>query len=73
MNIKVLYTSVDRVRIKRAFKTLKMAQRFAHHYVGAHPDMGSYYAVSNDGIGKIEVWGDCTLQQLFPPQKETNT
>jgi hypothetical protein len=63
--ISVLYTTVDRCRVKRQFKTLAGAQRFAHKWLGETPEIGSYYAVSSDGIGKIECAG-CTLYELFP-------
>lgn len=63
--IYVTYTAVDGYRAKRKFNTLKYARSFAHDRVGAHPDMGRAYAVSNDGIGKVEVTG-CTLGDLFP-------
>ena len=64
--IVVLYTSVDRCRIRRKFRTLDGARAFAQKYVGKHPDQGMFYAVSDDGVGKIEVSG-CSLDDLFPP------
>lgn len=67
--IVVTYTSIDHFRKQRRFKTLAGAQRFAHRYVGPHPDQGSTYAVSDDGIGKIEVRG-ATLADLFPDDPE---
>jgi hypothetical protein len=63
--ITVLYTSIDRCRTRRKFKTLKGAQKFAHHLIGAHPEIGFHYAVSGDGIGKVQVTG-ATLAELFP-------
>lgn len=65
MTIRVKYSSVDGYSVRRSFKTLVGAQKFAQKYVGEHPDMGSYYAVSFDGIGKIEVDG-VKLSDLFP-------
>lgn len=62
--ITVRYSSIDRYRTRRTFKTLEGARKFAVHYVGEHPEMGSTYAVSDDGVGKIEVEG-CTLRELF--------
>lgn len=62
--IKVKYTSVDGYRSTRPFKTLKGARAFAQKYVGKNPDMGSFYAVSSDGIGKITVEG-VPLKDLF--------
>ena len=70
MEIKVKYSSIDGYRKYATFKTLKGAQKFAHKWVGEHPDIGmgfgKGYAVSYDGIGKIEVSGDATLKDLFP-------
>lgn len=65
-NIKVRYSSVDGGGAPaRTFKTLKGAQKFAHQWVGAHPEIGSTYAVSGDGIGKVTVSG-ASLRELFP-------
>ncbi len=73
MDISVTYTSIDRCRETRKFKTLAGAQRFAQKMIGRAPEMGSYYAVSGDGIGKIEARG-VFLHELFPairvPQEE---
>lgn len=63
--ITVVYRSVDGCRIKKKFKTLPGAQKFAAKYVGKHPEIGSSYAVSGDGVGKVEVWGT-TLAEMFP-------
>lgn len=63
--ITVTYTSIDRLRKKRSFKTLAGARRFAHSYIGAHPDIGLGYAVSFDGLGKVE-WSGTTAAELFP-------
>jgi hypothetical protein len=64
--MKVVYSSIDRVRIARQFKTLAPAMRFAHKWVGQHPDLaGDRYAISNDGVGKITAEG-VTLRELFP-------
>ena len=67
MQITVRYTSVDRFSETRKFKTLKGAQRFAQKWVGDHPDLGRWYAVSFDGIGKVVVSG-CSLEDLFPEE-----
>ena len=70
MKIKVKYSSIDGYHKYATFKTLKGAQKFAQKWVGEHPDIGmgfgAGYAVSYDGIGKIEVAGDATLKDLFP-------
>jgi len=67
--IVVIYRSSDGVRFVKRYATIEPARKFAHHYVGAHPDIGSTYAVSHDGIGTIYVEG-CTLAQLFPPREK---
>lgn len=63
--IRVTYVSCDGYRQTRKFKTLRGAQRFAHEWVGAHPDIGTRYAVSFDGIGRVTVEG-VALSDLFP-------
>jgi hypothetical protein len=63
--ITVVYSSVDRVRNRRKFKTLSGARAFAHKMVGPHPEIGFRYAVSGDGIGKVTVEG-VSLAELFP-------
>lgn len=68
MKITVTYTSIDRCRKRRVYKTLEGARKFAHEWVGPHPDMGTGYAVSDDGVGKVEVSG-ASLADLFPAMK----
>ena len=63
--IEILYKSCDGVRLRRKFKTLKGAQRFAQLYVGPHPEIGTRYAVSPEGIGIVYVAG-ATLDEIFP-------
>jgi hypothetical protein len=65
--IVVTYKSIDRCYKRRSFKTLAGAQGFAHLMVGPHPEIGTIfqYAVSSDGIGKVEVRG-ASLEELFP-------
>lgn len=65
MTIKVRYRSIDHFTKTSTFKTLPGARKFAHKWVGEHPEIGSYYAVSGDGVGKITVEG-ATLAELFP-------
>lgn len=64
MTIKVRYSSIDGFSKRRSFKTIKAARAFAVRYVGETPELGSTYAVSFDGIGKVTVTG-CTLRELF--------
>lgn len=64
--IAVTYNSIDCYRgTRRVFKTLEGARKFAQKWVGEAPEMGSYYAVSGDGVGKVTCEG-CTLYDLFP-------
>ena len=67
--IKVRYSSVDSYRKTAKFKTLKGAQKFAQDWVGKHPEIGSTYAVSSDGIGKVTVEG-ASLAELFPERPD---
>ncbi len=70
IEIVVRFSSVDGCHRRRVFRTLAGAQKFAHARVGPHPDIGQMfqYAVSDDGVGKIEVSG-CSLEELFPPSQ----
>lgn len=65
--IKLHYTSIDHVRETRKFRTIEGARKFAVKRVGEqHPDdVGCGYAVSSDGIGRIEVAFGTTLRELF--------
>jgi hypothetical protein len=67
--ITVTYSSIDGVRKRRKFKTLAGARKFATHWVGDNPDLGSSYAVSFDGVGKITVDG-VPLKKLFSKDDE---
>lgn len=57
--------SSDGYTKSRRFRTLEGAQKFAHDYVGACPEIGAGYAVSDDGVATIRVSG-ASLRQLFP-------
>ncbi|WP_288006625.1 hypothetical protein [Acidiphilium sp.] len=63
--IKVRYSSVDRRSETREFDTIEPAREYAQYWIGRHPEMGCGYAISGDGIGKIEVTGT-SLATLFP-------
>jgi hypothetical protein len=65
--IVIVYRSIDRCYMRREFRTLVGAQKFAHQKVGPHPDRSETfrYAVSDDGVGKVEVSG-ATLSEIFP-------
>jgi len=66
VTIKVHYSTLDHFSQTRKFKTLEGAQRYAQKWVGPRPEMSYWYAVSSDGIGKVQVTGDATLRDLFP-------
>jgi len=68
VTIKVHYTSIDRFSQTRSFKTLEGARRYAERYVGPHPEVSYWYAVSPDGVGKVTVTGDATVHDLFPTE-----
>ena len=63
--IVVKYRSSDGYSKSARFKTLAGAQKFAWKWVGRHPDIGSWYAVSDDGVGRIAADG-ATMAKLFP-------
>ena len=63
--ITVRYRSLDGYSQTRRFKTLAGARKFATKWVGAHPEIGSSYAICGDGIGRITVEG-ALLSDLFP-------
>lgn len=62
--MKVIYRSIDGYRVARSFKTLKGARAFAHKWVGETPEIGSSYAISGDGVGKVTLEG-CTFAEVF--------
>jgi len=63
--IAIRYRTVDGANVRRTFQTINGARRFAHKWVGAHPEIGTRYAISGDGVGKITCEG-CSLDDLFP-------
>lgn len=63
--IKVVYDSIDGVHKEETFPTLEEAQEYAWKWVGRYPGLGSFYAVSDDGVARIMVRG-ATLRELFP-------
>ena len=68
IQIIVFYKSVDSYgrRTRRGYKTIEGARKWAQEMVGDAPEIGSRYAVSHDGIGKITCGAGCTLRDLFP-------
>jgi hypothetical protein len=67
--IHVRYSAIDGYRDRRSYKTLAAARRYAVERVGEHPEFGSHYAVSGDGVGKVTVEG-CSLAELFGVEPE---
>lgn len=65
MKISVTYRSIDGAKITRSFKTLTGAHKFAVEYVGADADISVFYAVSADGVGKITVSGDASIDEVI--------
>jgi hypothetical protein len=64
-SIRLSFRSVDGAHWTRSYKTLKGARKEAQRYLGTGPDLGSYYAISADGIVRLTVDG-CKLADLFP-------
>lgn len=64
--IVIRYTAVDGYSTKRRYKTLEGASDYARRMVGETPELGSTYAISGDGIGKITVVEGAKLADLFP-------
>ncbi len=65
--IKLRFETLDGISKRKTFKTLKGAQKFTWNWVGKDAELGSYYAISADGVVKVRVEGGsgCTLLQLF--------
>lgn len=61
--------AVDGYRATRQFATLADARKYAHDRVGAHPEFGTGYAVSSDGIVTVSVMG-ASLADLFPERTD---
>lgn len=62
--IALTYRAVDGFTKHRKFKTLAGAQKFAQHWAGETPDIGTSYAVTSDGVGTL--YATCPLINLFP-------
>lgn len=64
--VKLRFSSCDGSKWTKSFKTLAGARKAALRQIGP-PEIGSTYAISGDGVCKVEVEG-CTIRELF--QKE---
>lgn len=67
--ISIIYTSIDGVNKVRHCETIAGARAWAMYWVGECPELGLYYAVSADGVGKVTVSG-LTIHDLFPEHAE---
>ena len=67
--ITLRYIAIDGYRQTRRFKTLAGACKYAHERMGTHPNLGAWYAVTDDGVGTLYADG-VTLEALFPPAGE---
>lgn len=61
----VRYSTVDQVCETKRFTTIEAAREYAQRWIGRFPEIGWSYAISDDGIGKIEV-RVARLADLFP-------
>lgn len=64
--ISIRYSTVDGYKETRKYTTLDGAREFAVKMLGEHPERGMDYAISGDGISKIDNLKGCTLDDLFP-------
>ena len=65
MPITLSYAAIDGHFTQRAFTSLHEAQAFATDRVGGTPEVGTSYAVSADGVGRID-WEGCSASDLWP-------
>ena len=63
--IKLYFETLDGVRKTKSFNTLAGARKTTWNWVGKDAEIGSYYAVSGDGVVKVTILQGCTLAELF--------
>lgn len=63
--IVIHHEAIDGAKGFKKFNDLKWARQEAQKWVGKHPEIGSTYAVSGDGIVKVMVEG-AALSEIFP-------
>ena len=63
--IKITWSAVDGYHQSKVCNTIEEAREFAHHWAGEHCDVGTTYAVANDGMGTIRVEG-CYIRDIYP-------
>ena len=68
MRITIRYSSIDGYSETRHYQTLKGAHRWADEMLGDCFEIGTGYAISGDGIGKIH--GNIGLEELLAKPKE---
>lgn len=66
MYIKLKYEAIDGFKKSLVYTSLTGARKGAADRVGRYPELGSDYAISGDGVGKIRVIEGCKLRDLFP-------
>ena len=64
-DIGIGYRAMDGFSDNRRFKTLHGARQFAWRMVGQTPEIGNFYAVAGDGVGRVFMAGT-TWKELFP-------
>ena len=64
--IRLSYRAIDGYRLTRTYKTLAGARRFAWRWAGRHPEVGSTYAVTFDGVGRVDWSGTLDGKPVTP-------
>lgn len=65
-DIRLDYVALDGASKHRTYKTLAGARRFAWRWAGRHPEVGSTYAVTFDGVGKVSWSGTLDGKPVTP-------
>lgn len=64
--IKLEFTAIDGAHRTVNAKTAQGARKSIEHRLGKFFDIGSYYAISDDGVVKVVVSGDESIRSLYP-------
>jgi len=67
--IHLIFSTYDGIRAHHRFDALAEARAFSHNWIGRHPEIGSTYAISEDGVAKVEVVFGTTLEELFAAEE----
>jgi len=62
--MKIFYESIDGYTEAKEFTDIIKAKEYAKECVGSYYNIGFFYAISNDGVGKITCEG-ITLKELL--------